>query len=228
MYKQQEKKRICPHCAAEISASAHKCEFCDHKIKHFRPKPNEVESDLSKGQAYKSLFAMGALIAVAALAWLAVPTEEKSTQNQLTASNAGSSAIPDRYWPSASSLSLAADAAKDIYTKSLPTKLNQYTITKISRIGNRLESEDGTPDTSSGDLVEYEVGTSQVSYSTIPGLASARVGDPVKLQLIALPAQFDGSPCPPGDNRGSTYRVTDLRTKETWEASDSTHSCGGA
>jgi tetratricopeptide (TPR) repeat protein len=108
-------------------------------------------------------------------------------------------------------------------TTTLPTKLNQYTMTKISKIGSRLEDMPG-----SGDAVTYENGGYQVSYDKIPGLDGARVGDTVKMQLIKLPRQADGSPCPPGDNRGSVYRVTDLRTQKAWECADSEHMCGGA
>jgi hypothetical protein len=34
--------------------------------------------------------------------------------------------------------------------------------------------------------------------------------------------------CPPGDDRGKTYKATNLRTKKSWEAMDSEHMCGGA
>lgn len=118
---------------------------------------------------------------------------------------------------------ISSGEGQGLLTNSLPTKLNQCTITKISKIGSRLED---MPD--SGDAIAYENGGYQVSYDKIPGLEGARVGDSVKMQLIKLPRQADGSPCPPGDNRGSVYRVTDLRTKKTWEAADSQHCCGGA
>src|SRR5262245_29283940 len=34
--------------------------------------------------------------------------------------------------------------------------------------------------------------------------------------------------CPPGDDRDKVYRATNLGAGESWEASDSQHSCRGA
>jgi hypothetical protein len=80
---------------------------------------------------------------------------------------------------------------------------------------------DGVPD--SGDSVTYADGGYQVSYDSIAGLKGAKKGDAVKLCLTSLPQN-----CPKGDDRGKTYKATDLRTHKSWEEADSEHSCGGA
>ncbi len=100
----------------------------------------------------------------------------------------------------------------------LPTKIGGCTLTKIKQIGTRL---DGIAD--SGDAVSYTDGGYQVSYSAIDGLKGAKAGDDVKLCLTEIPDD-----CPPGDDRGKTYKATDLRTHRSWEAMDSEHMCGGA
>ncbi len=100
----------------------------------------------------------------------------------------------------------------------LPAKVGQCTMTTIKDIGTRLEGMPG-----SGDAVTYANGGYQVSYDTIAGLKGAKAGDRVKLCLTSLPEN-----CPKGDDRGKTYKATDLRTHKSWEASDSEHSCGGA
>ena len=100
----------------------------------------------------------------------------------------------------------------------LPAKVGQCTNTTIKEVGTRLE---GISD--SGDAVSYANGGYQVSYTTIKGLKGSRAGDPIRLCLTSLPDD-----CPPGDDRGKTYKATNLRTHKSWEESDSEHSCGGA
>jgi hypothetical protein len=99
----------------------------------------------------------------------------------------------------------------------LPTEVGACSETTISDIGYRL----GDPD--SGSAISYANGGVQISYDTIPEIHRSRIGDAVKLCLVSLPED-----CPPGDDRGKIYSATNLRTGETWEASDSQHSCGGA
>ena len=100
----------------------------------------------------------------------------------------------------------------------LPTKVGACTLTKIRQIGTRL---DGIAD--SGDAVSYTNGGYQVSYATIAGLKGAKAGDAVKLCLTEVPDD-----CPPGDDRGKTYKATNLRTHQSWSAMNSEHMCGGA
>ena len=115
-------------------------------------------------------------------------------------------------------LAVPAVAAPSYTEGPVPTKVGQCVTTRISQLASRLEN---MPD--SGSAVNYANGLYQVSYDTIPGLVTARVGDSVKLCLKALP-----SGCPKGDDRGKMYSATDLRTKKSWEALDSEHMCGGA
>lgn len=90
--------------------------------------------------------------------------------------------------------------------------------TSVTLIGSRLE---GVADSGSG--VEFANGMSQVSYDVLPGIANSRVGDRVRICLVSVPEN-----CPPGDDRGRVYAGTNLRTNESWTASDSQHMCGGA
>jgi hypothetical protein len=88
----------------------------------------------------------------------------------------------------------------------------------VKEIGSRLE---GVPE--SGSAIIYDNGVSQVSYDAIPGIDHSKAGDTVRLCLVSIPQH-----CPPGDERGKIYDATNLRTRETWNAPDSEHSCGGA
>lgn len=115
-------------------------------------------------------------------------------------------------------LTVPATAAPSYTEGAVPTKVGQCVTTRIAELASRLEN---MPD--SGSAVNYANGVYQVSYDTIPGLVTARVGDSVTLCLKSLP-----SGCPKGDDRGKIYSATDLRTKKSWEAPDSEHMCGGA
>ena len=93
--------------------------------------------------------------------------------------------------------------------------------TAIQTIGKRLETEDRSLQ---GTVITYANGIMGISYDVVSAIAEhSKVGDKVKLCLIA---QYVG--CPKGDNRGQTYRATNLRTSESWQLMDSQHICGGA
>jgi hypothetical protein len=93
--------------------------------------------------------------------------------------------------------------------------------TTIQTIGKRLDTENRTLQ---GTVITYANGTMGISYDVIPEIAEhSKPGDKVKLCLIAQYVD-----CPKGDNRGRTYRATNLRTSESWELMDSQHICGGA
>jgi len=100
----------------------------------------------------------------------------------------------------------------------LPRRIGQCTVTEIKSIGSRLAGN-----LSSGSAVTYANGGYQVSYNMIAQITRSRVGDPVRLCLTSLPRD-----CPKGDDRGKTYRATNLRTDESWELPDAAHGCGGA
>ena len=95
-----------------------------------------------------------------------------------------------------------------------PTLVGQCSDTLVSNEGTRLEVGSGTS-------IQFTNGINLVSYDTIPATARSRRGDPVKLCLISIPEN-----CPPGDNRGKIYTVTNLRTKKKFSLPDSLHRCG--
>jgi hypothetical protein len=115
-------------------------------------------------------------------------------------------------------LPLLVPAAPVLAAGKVPTKVGQCVATTIKLKGSRLE---GVPD--SGDSLIYGNGIFGVSYEAVPAMHSARAGDKIRLCLTSLPKD-----CPKGDDRGKTYRATDLRTKKSWELPDSEHMCGGA
>jgi hypothetical protein len=102
-------------------------------------------------------------------------------------------------------------------------KLGQCVQTKISWLGSRLESQDEQPVPGSGSAVQFANGLYQVSYQEEEPVNSSRMGDPVSICLVELPKH-----CPPGDDRGKTYKTTNLRTQKSWTLADSEHMCGGA
>jgi hypothetical protein len=100
----------------------------------------------------------------------------------------------------------------------LPKRVGDCADPAIKSIGIRLE---GVPD--SGSAVSFENGGYQVGYDRVPTIEQSRNRDPVRMCLVSLPRN-----CPKGDDRGRTYRTTDLRTHQSWSLADSTHMCGGA
>jgi hypothetical protein len=113
-------------------------------------------------------------------------------------------------------LPLSATARAD----DLPTRIGACSETKITFIGGRLE---GDANFETGTAVQFDNGGTQISYDREEGVATSRVGDPVRICLVSIP---EG--CPPGDDRGKVYATTNLRTGASWEMPDSSHMCGGA
>jgi hypothetical protein len=75
----------------------------------------------------------------------------------------------------------------------------------------------------SGSAVTFNNGGYNVSYDLVDAIRDSRIGDHVMICLVYAPKD-----CPPGDDRGKTYTVTNLRTLESWTLPDSEHMCGGA
>jgi len=122
--------------------------------------------------------------------------------------------------PAGAALLLAASAFGD----PLPTQVGQCTNTTIKDVTTRLqEGPTFKPIPDSGSAVDFANGGYQVSYDTIPAITQSRAGDPVTMCLASKPKG-----CPPGDNRGITYKTTNLRTHGSWTLPDSEHMCGGA
>ena len=88
---------------------------------------------------------------------------------------------------------------------------------------NRLGKADGTLIPNTGSAVVLANGIHGVNYDQVPAVDTSRRGDPVLACLIELPTH-----CPPGDERGRWYTVTNLRTLQSWTLPDSQHMCGGA
>jgi hypothetical protein len=102
--------------------------------------------------------------------------------------------------------------------ESIPSKVVKCVITKVSEIGTRLE---GIPD--SGTSITFSNGISLVSYDAVPQAVASKPGDRVRMCLESVPED-----CPPGDERGKIYSVTNLRTRKKFTLPDSQHQCGGA
>jgi len=110
----------------------------------------------------------------------------------------------------------------------------ETTITKIAdasdnplspvpfKSGETLD-KDGEPMMDQGTYVQYQNGAEQIDAEWNAGVAHSKLGDPVRLCMVWKPKK-----CPPGDDRGRIYKATNLRTNETWQMSESWHSCGGA
>jgi uncharacterized protein YecT (DUF1311 family) len=101
---------------------------------------------------------------------------------------------------------------------ALPRSVGVCSLTTVSRVGTRLDQTPG----SGSDIMEAN-GAGQVSYDQMPAADVSRRGDPALVCLVGLP-----SDCPPGDDRGKTYAVANLRTLGAWSSADSEHMCGGA
>src|SRR5207249_646942 len=111
--------------------------------------------------------------------------------------------------------------ARARYLRRNVTRAGQCETAKIEWIGRRLELSDGDPpDGASAVLTD---GVHQVSYDRVAAILSSRVGDPVRVCLMSIPRN-----CPPGDDRGRIYHVTNLRTGARWQLPDAEHECGGA
>lgn len=99
-----------------------------------------------------------------------------------------------------------------------PTRTGQCVGTRVKEVGTRLENTPG-----SGSLVTFTNGGVQVSYDQVREVDESRPGDRVSMCLVSIPKD-----CPPGDDRGRTYKTTNKRTGQSWTLPDSEHMCGGA
>jgi hypothetical protein len=115
-------------------------------------------------------------------------------------------------------VAIATALAGTAANAAMPTHVGQCVTTTISEMSSRLEG-----DPSSGSAVVYANDASQVSYDVEPAVRGWRAGDRVTMCLVKLPTG-----CPPGDTRGSVYKVTNPRAGTSWTEADSAHSCGGA
>lgn len=101
------------------------------------------------------------------------------------------------------------------------------TATTIDDITYRLCSPDANnvcvPSEGTGTTVVLSNGMYLISYDPVPAAFQSQAGDPVIACLVEKPRD-----CPPGDDRGYVWSVTNMRTGGVWELPDSQHMCGGA
>ena len=122
---------------------------------------------------------------------------------------------------------LAPEAGQDIADDGLlPRSLGECVRSTVTDVHPRLGDGSGTfsdADYDSGTGIEFANDGHQVSYEREPALIASRSGDPVLMCLVITPRR-----CPPGDDRGNYYLVTNARTEASWLLADSQHLCGGA
>lgn len=98
----------------------------------------------------------------------------------------------------------------------LPLTIGRCVTTTVTDISPRIDSFD------SGTEMTFANDGQSVSYDREEALIHSRLKDKVVMCLISIPHN-----CPPGDDRGRSYLITNLRTKATWNLGDSQHMCGG-
>lgn len=114
-----------------------------------------------------------------------------------------------------------------VWQAVLPTAIGRCVTTSFLDIADRF----GGPLVSGTDVDGFDKGSSAsfrnggwvVSYSKEPVLLTSRIGDKATMCLVSIPKG-----CPPGDDRGRTYRITNLRTGVSGVLADAQHMCGGA
>ncbi|MFO1371519.1 MAG: hypothetical protein U1F42_03695 [Candidatus Competibacteraceae bacterium] len=109
------------------------------------------------------------------------------------------------------------------WAESPPTRIGQCAETSVVKVATRLVEANNQPVPGSGTVVQFTNGVNLVSYETVPQAEASRPGDKVTMCLKSVPKN-----CPPGDNRGKFYTVTNMRTKKVFTLPDSQHMCGGA
>lgn len=118
-----------------------------------------------------------------------------------------------------------APAGKAPTQAALPTRIGSCVATQVEEVTPRLDfgRAPRSEDFDAGTAINFRNGGHQVSYERETELLRSRPGDPVRMCLVSVPRG-----CPPGDDRGRSYRVTNLRTGGSWTLPDSQHMCGGA
>lgn len=105
-----------------------------------------------------------------------------------------------------------------------PATVGQCTDTFVAKVGTRLvDGTTGQPIAGSGTAIEFTNGVALVSYDTVANAETSRPQDKVRMCLRSIPQN-----CPPGDNRGRIYQISNYRTGKRFTLPDSAHICGGA
>ena len=105
--------------------------------------------------------------------------------------------------------------------------VGECAVATVTEISYRLCAPDDAnvciPNPGSGSFVNLSNGISGVSYEKVEQIHRSEVGDPVIACLSEVPKD-----CPPSDDRGYVWGVTNQRTGESWQLPDAEHQCGGA
>ena len=118
----------------------------------------------------------------------------------------------------------SASVAAPAKVGRMPLRVGTCTFSLVKNVTQRLS--DGSTNRAmpgSGSAIEIANGVYGVDYDQVPAVNRSRRGDRVITCLVKIPQG-----CPPGDNRGKLYTVTNLRTEESWTLPDASHTCGGA
>jgi uncharacterized protein len=104
----------------------------------------------------------------------------------------------------------------------LPMTIGGCTHTSFVAISDRFGGDPSASD-ASGTAALFKNGGYVVTYESDTVLIASRVNDPVEMCLVSIPTD-----CPPDDDRGRVYSITNLRTHGRTKLPDSQHACGGA
>lgn len=92
---------------------------------------------------------------------------------------------------------------------------------EVRNVRFRLESSlDGTLDRNSGSAIEFRDGLYLVGYDRVPEVHRSKIGDRVRICLVA-----EERDCQRGIDPTRTYRVENARTRGSFTMSNSTKSC---
>lgn len=103
----------------------------------------------------------------------------------------------------------------------LPKIKGACTPSYFAVISDRFGEDPKSPD-AAGTTALLSNGGFVTTYGSDRMLIKSRAGDPVEMCLKSLPVD-----CPPNDERGREYTLTNLRTQEHTTLPDAQHECGG-
>jgi uncharacterized protein YecT (DUF1311 family) len=104
----------------------------------------------------------------------------------------------------------------------LPKTEEACTRTSFAVISDRFGGDPKDPK-AAGTAALLSNGGYVVTYESDKVLIDSQPGDPVEMCLASIPVD-----CPPGDERGRWYDITNLRTHARTRLPDAQHACGGA
>ncbi len=128
----------------------------------------------------------------------------------------------------------ATPAARPTQSAAIPVRIGDCVTTQIEDKSTRFA--EATPGDTGGEMYVSLTNSVGLYLTNIPHLPAnanpdaymARTrdfaqGDTIRLCLISLPED-----CPPGDDRGKSYSVTNLKNQLSFIGIDAWHTCGGA